>query len=446
METGNEIIVEADVHDQAGQTGTGTRRSARNVQTGTSAPVQTPPPPKKRGPKKKDSNASSGKRMTVNALASIVSDMQRAGDARADTMEREIRSNNAVLKGLGDALERLASSLPANNNVIVRPNVTTPQVTTPAPVPATLDVAQQPPPPTVPVQSHPIPPTTPAVQPSAALPPPQELVRDANAGGCLDRMIAKEDYKSTSNHGKSHFNYNELGMAKPFMFIYREGLQTPKQKLDIRATLSMIEYVNATVLLLQDNDAYNKDDLLHILAHLAAVTTDAMVRPWSAVRAWSQYIWDCVERRKCTWTSYQFIQDERVRMSFISGAPSGNSASNNATNKSVSHDIKVVLCREYNSVSGCRFHGTHEEHNVKYLHACSHCDAMGRRSSHSYMRCRAKMDAGSHNSHGSYENRQWQHSNARQHNNGQGSDNQYTGQAAYRNGPSGQAYGTSKNA
>lgn len=67
-------------------------------------------------------------------------------------------------------------------------------------------------------------------------------------------------------------------------------------------------------------------------------------------------------------------------MSFISETPSGNAAGVTRNQKSVSHDVKVVLCRDYNTVSGSRHHSSHEDQNVKYLHACSHCDVMGRRS------------------------------------------------------------------
>lgn len=446
METGDEITVEAEVHDEGGP-----RRSGRTPVNNTPAPVNKVP--KKRGPKPKDPNSNSGKndtssnsgkRLTVNALASIVNEMQKANDSRADHMEREMRNNSAVLKGLGDAIERLASSLPANNNVPAQASVVTPQAPATPAAPANLVVAGQRPHATSPVQPHVPQATPPAPPPAAALPPPQTLVRQENADGALDRIIAKEDYKSTSSHGKN--NYNELGMAKPYMFIYRQDLQTPKQKLDVRASLSMIEYVNSTLLLLQDSDAYRHEDLKPILAHLTAVTTDAMVRPWSAVRAWSQYIWDCIERGKCTWTSYQFIQDERVRMSFISGTPSGNSASANSVPKSHSHDIKVVLCRDYNSVSGCRHHGTHEDQTIKYLHACAHCDAMGRRSSHSYQRCRSKLDGGAYPGHGSQDNRQWHHGNGRHHHGGQGGENQYGHSVGYRNGGGGQAHGSSKNA
>lgn len=370
METGDQITVEAEVHDD---TQIGTRRSGRNASNNPPAPVEKVP--KKRGPKPKQSNANTGKRMTVNALAVIVNDMQRANDARADTFEREMMSQNSVLKGLGEAFEKLASSLPANNNVASRADVLSQQTSVVAHTTANQDVARQPPQTRLPVHPHltpgatqvghqyvtpvaasaPPPPVhvhqAPAmsqtVQQSAAptaLPPPQVLVREENREGMLDRMITKEDYKSVSNHGKN--NYNEMGMAKPYMFLYRSGLQTPKQKLDIRANLSMIEYVNCTLLLIQDPDAFSQEDLPHILAHLTAVTTDAMVRPWSTVRSWSQYIWDCVERGKCSWTSYQFIQDERVRMSFISGAPSGNTAGGSTTHKTGNNDAKVVLCRE----------------------------------------------------------------------------------------------------
>lgn len=358
-------------------------------------------------------------------------------------MEREARENKTVLRGLGESLERLVSSLASNNNVVHQVMPAPTQVPTPLVVPANTDVARQAPPQsTQPVLPHPAErPATVVAQP-AALPPPHTLVAEENRDGTIDRIISKEDYRSASNHGK--LNYNELGMAKPYMFLYRPGLQTPKQKLDLRAGLSMIEYINSTLLLLQDSEAFRQEDLPHIMAHLTAVTTDAMARPWAAVRAWSQYIWDCVEKGKCKWDGYQFIQDERVRMSFISGTPSGDSAHIDSS-KSGSHDVRVVLCRDYNSVSGCRFHSSHEEQNIKHLHACSHCDAMGCRSSHSYQRCRSKMELVSHTAHAQHDNRQWHQGNARQHYSGQPYDAPYSQPVAYRNGPNAPAQGSSKN-
>lgn len=349
--------------------------------------------------------------------------------------------------------------MPVNNVTISHstPN----QTATPAAPPANVPVAPQPVQPTQPVQVHPAPLVTPAARPappvpaprsnqpaihqpaavqhSATLPPPHVLVRQQNQDGALDDMLSKEEYKSSANHGK--LNYNELGMAKPYMFIYREGLQTPRQKLDVRATMSMLEYINGTLLLLQDADAFRQEDLPHILVHLTAVSTDAMVRPWGAVRAWSQYIWDCIEKGKCTWTSFQFIQNERVRMSFISGTPSGSSAGTSISHKPVSHEMRTVLCREYNSVSGCRHNGTHDDQSVKYLHACCHCDSMGRRSAHSYQRCRSKMDAGNHNN----DNRQWYQGNQR-HQHGHHSPDGHSGnRVAYGNGTNSQGHGGSKN-
>lgn len=449
MENAQEIIVEADVHEHSPGV-TGTRQSTRTGAKGTSAPPPAKKTPKKRGPKPKDTDNGTSKRMTINSLAIIVSDNDKAQNARVDILEREIRSTNSVLKGLGDTLKELVSAMPSINNPSVQAVSNIQQAPTPpAPVPAapaTNDVAGQRAQHVNSGHMHPAPSQalTPAPQ-HAALPPPQTLVREENRNGALDNMISQEDYKSGSNHGK-HMSFNELGMAKPYMFLYREGLQTPRQKLDIRASLSTIEYINCTLLLIQDPDAFKAQDLPHILAHLTAVSTDAMVRPWSAVRAWSQYVWDCIEKGKCNWNSYQFIQDERVRMSFISGAPSGNIASGVSHNKSSNHDLKVLLCRDYNSISGCRHHGTHEDQGVKLLHACSHCDAMGRRSSHSYMRCRSKLDTAPYPGQSTHDNRHWHQSNSRQHYSGHTGDAQQGQPGGYRNGSNHQGNGGPKNA
>lgn len=274
--------------------------------------------------------------------------MKEAHDAKVDTLEQEIRGMNEVLHGMGDRLKLLVAGLPSNNNTVSQ-NVSTPAhaPAPPTPAPAMVAVTTQPAHATGTVHPHPpqaVASTSVPAQQHATLPPPNVLVREENSDGQLDRMVSREEYKGPTNIGKH--NYCELGMAKPYMFIYREGLQMPKQKLEIRASLSMIEYVNCTLLLIQDPEAFNQEDLPHMLSHLAAVMTDAMVWPWQAVRSWSQYIWDCVEKGKCTWKSFQFIQDERVRMSFISGAPSGNSCANTSSHKPVSNDLRVVLCRE----------------------------------------------------------------------------------------------------
>lgn len=448
---GNDITVEAEVHqgapaltESATRTTRGRGRPPKNAPQ-TAAPQNVP---KQTVTKKAQSTS---KRLTVNALADRMGDMEEAQNARVDVLEREMQNTNAVLKGVGDTLKLLVAGLPSNNNVHVNvPSVTGPpvvtelQASTPAPTPVNKPVARQPPPATQTVQASSSLGTHNATHQTPALPPPALLVREQNQDGQLDQAMAREAYRGGAGRGK-HYTYNEMGMAKPYMFIFRAGLQTVKQKLDERASMSMIEYINSTLLLLQDPDAFCPDDLPHILFHMAAVTTDAMVRPWHAVRTWSQYVWDCIERNKCNWNSYQFIQDERVRMSFISGTPSGGSLNANSSSKSVSNDSRPVLCRDYNSLSGCRHHGTHEEQGIKYLHACSHCDAMGRRSSHSYPRCRSKFEGTGQGQQGNYDSRQWSHNHGRQQYGQHVTEGNHGSQVGYRNGPGAQGNGAPKN-
>lgn len=457
METGhNEIIVEAQVHENEptapvepeGRTTRGRGRPPKNVSQ-TQPASQNVQKPKK--PTKSQGGGSGPKRLTVNALADRMTIMEEALDSRVSILEREIQNTNSVLKGVGDTLKQLVAALPSNNDTPVQISCVpaapvTPEAPAPLPVRTAVNtvVAGQPPSETHSVHPSSRPPLTSGPQPAPALPPPAILVREQNQDGHLDRAMAREEYKAGASRGKHH-SFNELGMAKPYMFVFREGLQTVKQKLDIRASLSMLEYLNSTLLLLQDPDAFSPDDLPHILFHLSAVTTDAMVRPWHAVRTWSQYVWDCVERDKCRWDSYQFIHNERVRMCFISGAPSGSNASSSIPQKSIANDVRSVLCREYNSISGCRHHGTHEEQGVKYLHACSHCDSIGRCSAHSYPRCRSKFEGNTQSSYHNHDQRQWNQGHGRQQYGQHTSDGNHGGQVAYRNGPGSQGNSTSKN-
>lgn len=438
-DTENEIIVEADVHENGQPPAHPTVRTTRGRGRPPKKTVESPKNVTKSKPAKKSQPAA--KRLTVNMLADRMSDMEEAQNARVGMIEREMQNSNAVLKEVGDTLKQLAAALPSNNVARVHP----PTVTAPPEIPRTEPIVQALAPVNIAVPRQPAPAIPQVQMPSRTaayatphqtplLPPPATLVREQNQDGQLDQAMTREAYRGTTSRGK-HYTYNEMGMAKPYMFIFREGLQTVKQKLDVRASMSMLEYLNGTLLLLQDPDAFSPDDIPHILFHMSAVTTDAMVRPWHAVRTWSQYVWDCIERGKCNWDSRQFIQDERVRMSFNSGAPSAGPQHSNSSSKNVSNDSRPVLCRDYNSLSGCRHNGSHEEHGIKYLHACSHCDAMGRRSSHSYPRCRSKFDVNNQSTHGQHDNRQWFNGHGRQPHGQYMSEGNTGSQAVYRNGP-----------
>lgn len=182
-----------------------------------------------------------------------------------------------------------------------------------------------------------------------------------------------------------------------------------------------------------------------MLKHLGAVITDSMARPWVNVRWWTQGIWDAIERGKCRWNSHYFIQEERVRMSYGTlpqSTPVEPVASVNPVPNRSAGDLPALLCRDFNSPQGCVFSGTHETLNVKHIHACAYCDSLGRRSAHSFQRCRARQDIGGGPSH--HDNRAWQSnhrqqahggaapSNSNQHYNGSRGGN-YHGSSAPKN-------------
>lgn len=164
-----------------------------------------------------------------------------------------------------------------------------------------------------------------------------------------------------------------------------------------------------------------------MLKYLGAVITDGMVRPWANVRRWTQGIWDTIERGKCKWNSYYFIQEQRVRVSYSTlqqvpaVAPSGIGA-----HIQQSHEGAALLCRDFNGPQGCSFSGTHESANVKYVHACAFCDSLGRRSAHSFQRCRARQDShhGCHQGH--QDSRGW--NNSHRHHPYSGNGNCYSNQ------------------
>ena len=228
------------------------------------------------------------------------------------------------------------------------------------------------------------------------LPPPRTLRQQANKDGYVDAQLAREELRVAHTDGKSSVLtdiFITKLIAKPYMYVDRDGLHTIKQKLDVRATLTVIEYTNAMIALLCDSRAFQPTDINNILQHLYQVTLDSMSRPWPAVRKWSQYIWDCVENHKCTWADYTFIQNERVRLA-MTGAGTAASQINfhdHGGTPSGAHITVEVVCRDFNSPVGCRHNATHEQGNMRFAHICSYCDACTRRCYHSFQACRRKQ-------------------------------------------------------
>lgn len=260
----------------------------------------------------------------------------------------------------------------------------------------------------------------PALQPLCPLPAPAVLVAEQNAEGGLDRLMSRQNFKPSENKGK-RVSYGENGMPKPYMFLEREGLQTNRQKLDVRCSMTSDEYMYCVLALLHDNDSSQPEDRDHILAHVFAVATDIITRPWPAVRRWTQSVW---EKGRCKWGDYRFIQDERVRLSYMSAPPmagAGGAAGPRSNPPAASSEIKSVVCPDFNSPHSCSFSSSHDDGSIRYTHACAHCNALGRRSAHSFQRCRTRIEAQGYG-HGQqqqptnqHDNRTWNQPQARAH-------------------------------
>lgn len=139
--------------------------------------------------------------------------------------------------------------------------------------------------------------------------------RDISADAFIQREMDKDKFDFTT-HGRyiysSDVNASRV-MAKPYMYMYREGIFSMKQRLEARQTITLNEYVDAILALLADKRAYDPKDYIDIMHHLRKVVRDALERQWCAVRRWTQYVWDSVEAGAMTWSDRDLIQEERVR-------------------------------------------------------------------------------------------------------------------------------------
>ena len=223
----------------------------------------------------------------------------------------------------------------------------------------------------------------------AHLPPPRELRRAANHDGYVDRMAQRDRFQTTYTRGKHDTNIDrhaERPYPKPYLYIDRETCQTEKQKLEVRCTLAPMEYVNATLALIKDTQAYDPADLLGIVDHLQDVTHDVMQRPWPAVRRWSQFIWDGVEKGTFRWNDYQIIQNHRVCIALTAVGAAGTGNNNTQVTQ------REYVCRDFQTRAGCRHRTSHMDGDIKLLHVCAFCDCVARTCYHSALACAKKMN------------------------------------------------------
>lgn len=197
-------------------------------------------------------------------------------------------------------------------------------------------------------------------------------------------------------------------MAKPYMYLSREGLFSVKHKLEARQSITTLEYVDAFLALLSDRRAFDNRDYNDMLHHLRKVTRDALERSWPAVRRWSQFIWDSIEAGDMCWADRDAIQEERVRLCLT------NPSSSHAVNPTASNRHKAnveVICRDYNSRQGCRFREGHGDAHTFHTHCCSYCDLVGKQCYHSVRECERRLTH-SRNDNGFQQGRSRQYNNS----------------------------------
>lgn len=372
---------------------------------------------KKKTPVKKNkSQKKNSGRPTVASLSVAFDAMQQQSGTNSDEirdMRGDITRVNSSINNLESMFEKFLSAMdksPSNNGTKNISSRRSPDITIVESQPGRSNGAALSQPPRNTPRNHRQPAATPNELPST-MPNPAQLVSHQNRDGLIDAQMAREEYSAGHTPGKASAN-GDILFHKPYVYLDREGVQTERQKLDIRATMSYQEYVSCFLSLLHDTKSHDPADRDDILLHFHAVATDAIHISWPHVRRWTQQIWDHVEKGRCKWSSYTFIQNERVRVCYMNMTQQGGNAAPPRNASMPSSDLRYVLCRDFNSTSGCRNNGSHDDGVVRYLHSCSHCDGIGRKSSHSYQRCRIRLDSyGNHQGGSGQHSEGWQWQN-----------------------------------
>lgn len=401
--------------------------SAAHMAAPGSPPVAVDESPAPISPKKKG-NARGGNNNDSARNSKAIQILQRDNErsvGRIQNVEKGLKSVNASMQGLDKKFDKkldammnllqdsLAQSRESTNSSHMR------QMShheSPAPMTRLVDDRASPPRPRV-----------------DSLPPPAQLRAEENVDGELDRMFSREEFRVNPTSGKNQL-CSEGQIVKPYMYLERAGVQTLKQKLDMRESMSPLEYLSASLRLVHDPSACRPSDRDHILRHVMAVSVDALTRPWAGVRNWTQTIWDSVEKGWCSWDDARYIQDERVRISYTGGAPAVTAGGSVHTRPGPATSLLSFPCKDYNGLSGCRHNSSHEENGIRFSHSCAYCDSMGRRSNHSIQRCRAKNENNQQHHHGSYgrhaqDGSSWHNSNSNRHQGNRGN-----GGPQYRSG------------
>lgn len=241
--------------------------------------------------------------------------------------------------------------------------------------------------------------------------PHQRTARHLSPEDFLQREMDRDrfEYATTGKFLYGSDLSSSRVLHKPYMYLYREGISTIKQKLEARQTISLNEYIDAMLALLADNRAYHRDDYIDMMDHLRKVTRDALERPWHAVRRWTQYVWDSIEAGAFTWADREVIQEERVRMCLTAATVNMNSSNNNTPYSQPNvhrrpQGAQEVVCRQYNTRNGCYSKESHMDGHVFALHVGTYCDSIGRTCGHSVRECERRL-AHTRNDHPAHQGR-----------------------------------------
>lgn len=340
--------------------------------------------PQKKTTKPKAVRGKASKRLTVNDLAKTVDMLRETANENANSMKRledGVANVNSTLKDIDRKLDLLLDMVKKEGGGRIC-NVGANAVNSPPQEHQLHGLSQS------------VPSSQPTYSQACPLPPPAGLLSQQNSEGEMVMMIAREKLCPSAAQRKHPVYVDEFAMPRPFMYLQREGLYTNEQKLEVRSSMSYLEFMNASLALVVDK-AFDPRDADNILAHILDVSTDALDRPWPAVRRWSQHVWDSVAKGRCNWADREYIRDARIRIS-ITGGYFGNGTLGAqgpmCETGGSDHHLHIALCRDFNRPHGCRHAYSHDNGEVKLLHACAHCDAMGRKSKHSFQHCRLRQD------------------------------------------------------
>ena len=185
------------------------------------------------------------------------------------------------------------------------------------------------------------------------------------------------------------------------MYLDRLNCVSIAQKIAARHTITEREYIAAYLALLDDKQVYNHKDLPAMLDHLRIIAEDTLHSPWQAIRAWTQRVFDKIEKKKLTWDNKQGLHNERSSFSFTSAYHTNtterdtrtqNTYQDNKTRTRLEAEPHERPCPVYNSGRRCNQPQHHQDGPQDVVHACAYCFRVTQTYlEHTEQQCRRKI-------------------------------------------------------